>query len=124
MAATRVKTLLRAIAVCFTTVGFAQTTPTPLMSVKEGVYAFNNLYSTTVIELKGGEFRYWFRSDMRSWREPDYPLVGSYTTNGGTVTLLHKEILQTNWTFMAYEGKTTLWRPSALKDWDETKKVD
>src|SRR5205823_3834142 len=64
-------------------------------------------------------------SDMRGLRgEPAYPLTGQYATKAGKVTLPNKEIGQTNWTFMAFQDKTTLWRPSAVQFWDKTKKVD
>src|SRR6266481_6051715 len=56
--------VLASIGLCFTSVGLCQDAPTPLSSVKEGVYYFKNMYSTTVLELKYGQFRYWFRSDM------------------------------------------------------------
>ena len=119
------KTLFAAIVLCLTTAGFSQSAPTPLGSVKEGVYYFQNMYSTTILELKDGTFRYWFSSDAKGLRpEPTYPLSGKYATNGGTVTLPHKEVNQTNWTFMTFEGKATMWRPSALKYWDEGKQVD
>jgi hypothetical protein len=99
--------------------------PTPLHSATEGAYYFQNMYSTLILELKGGQFRYWFSSDVRGWwREPTYPLHGSYTTNGGTITLSQKEISQTNWTFMTYRGQPTLWRPSALTSWDEARILD
>jgi hypothetical protein len=113
-----------AVALCFTTVVRGQPEPTPLNSAKEGTYYSQNMYSTTVLELKDGRFRYWFSSDLRGPREPSYPLTGNYRTNGGTITLAHKEIYQTNWTFMTYEGKATLWRPTALNHWNETRKVD
>jgi hypothetical protein len=116
--------LLFALSLCFTVVGSAQTAPTPLNSVKEGVYFFQNNYSTTVLELKDGNFRYWFSSDVVRKPEPHYPILGKYQANGGTVTLAHKDIYETNWTSMTYEGKPTLWRPSALKYWEESKKID
>lgn len=119
------KTILGAIALFFTSAAvFSQTGPTPLTSVKEGVYYFQNMYSTTVLELKDGQFRYWFRSDMRSWREPIYPVTGKYATNGGMVILPRDGIYQTNWTSMSYQGQTTLWRTAALKYWEEAKKAD
>jgi hypothetical protein len=93
--------------------------PKPMNSVQEGVYYFRNMYSTLILELKKGKFRYWFRSDLRGPREPTYPLSGQYMTNGGAVILLHKEISQTNWTFMMFRGKPTLWRPGALRGWRE-----
>ena len=118
------KMILAAIALSFTTVGFSQSAPTPMTSIQEGVYYFQNMYSTTVLELKDGRFRYWFSSDMRGPREPTYPLSGKYAVNGGTVTLPHKQIYQTNWTFMTYERKATLWRPTAVRYWDDSKQID
>lgn len=114
------------LALCLTAIGYGQTapTPTPLPSVKEGVYFFQNMYSTTVLELKGGNFRYWFKSDVLMRNPPNYPVVGKYQANGGAVTLPHKDIYETNWTSMTYDGKVTLWRPSAVKYWEESKKID
>jgi hypothetical protein len=116
--------LLLVLALNFTAAGYGQTAPTPLRSVQEGVYFFQNNYSTTVLELMDGNFQYWFRSDVRRSSEPAYPLTGNYTTSGGVLTLPHKEIYETNWTCMSYDGKPTLWRPSALKYWEESKKID
>ena len=39
----------------------------------------------TILELKDGNFRYWFRSDVVP--EPSYPVVGKCQANGGTVIL-------------------------------------
>src|SRR4051794_8631661 len=103
------------VGLCFISIGAARNAPVPFNSIKEGTYFLQNMYSTTILDLKDGRFRYWFRSDMRSPREPAYPLSGSYTTNGGNITLLHASIHETNWTFMTFEGNITLWRPSALK---------
>jgi hypothetical protein len=118
------KILLIAIALGFASIGLCEDGPVPLTPVKEGLYFLQNMYSSTILELKGGNFRYWFSSDLRSWHEPAYPLSGQYTTNGSTITLQHKAIFQTNWTFMTYRGKPTLWRPSALTYWESKKKVD
>ncbi len=121
----RIRTALAALVVCLApAAAHCQNAPAPLGSVKEGVYYFQNRYSSLILELKGGTFRYWFTSDVKMRDEPAYPLTGRYTTNGGTVTLPHKEIYQTNWTFKTYDGKPTLWRPSALEYWDDSKKVD
>jgi hypothetical protein len=44
------------------------------------------------------------------------------TTNG---TLFTNCFWSTNtWTFMNYNGKPTLWRPEALKSWEEKKELD
>lgn len=64
----------------------AQTPMFPVGEVKEGVYFLNGWAQTTIVELKNGQFRYWFSSDMKGfWEETPYPQTGNYTTNGGTV---------------------------------------
>src|SRR5436190_21862655 len=117
------RTILAAV-LCFTCLAFSDTKPTPLSSVKEGGYFQRNMFSTKILELTNGHFRYWLRSDMRTPWDPTYPLKGNYATNGGTVILLDTQVYETNWTFMSYLGQTTLWRPSALQEWHERGKID
>ena len=118
------KYFLIAIAQCLAITGFAQSAPTPLGAVKDGVYFAQNHYSTCIIELRDGVFRYWFASDAKIIPEPTYPLSGKYTVKDGTVTLPHKDIYQQEWTFITFDRKVTLWRRAALAYWDETKKID
>ena len=118
------KYFLIAIAQCLAITGFAQNAPTPFGAVKDGVYFAQNGYSTTIIELRDGQFRYWFDSDTKKKPLPNYPLSGKYSAQRETITLPHKDIHEQEWTFMTFDGKVTLWRRAALKYWDETKKID
>lgn len=121
------------IAVMVELVAIAQTEPTPLRSVQEGTYFLDGMFQTTILELQGGRFRYWFRSDLRFGKEPSYPLTGTYTTNGGTISFELQLSTRTNpfdktekavfvterWEFMNYKGQTTLWGTNALGAWKE-----
>lgn len=75
-------------------------------------------YHSTVLELKDGKFRYWFSSDVKiAGDETKYPLEGSYTTDGDTITLKHEKIHppQVEWTARKVDGVLTFWRSDALK---------
>lgn len=112
------------------TVGYCQDVkevmdaPNQLNEVKNGAYFFAHGYSTTVLELKDGQFRYWFKSDVVLKSPLEYPLKGKYVVKQGAVTLLNEDVLEKEWTFMSFDGKITLWRPAAIKYWEESKKVD
>jgi hypothetical protein len=118
------KYILAAITMCSVIASFGQSKPVPLGTVKEGVYFTQNGYSTSIIELNDKQFRYWFDSDVQIKPRPHYPLSGNYSVKNGTISLPHKDIHEKEWTFMTFDGKATLWRPAALKYWDETKKID
>ena len=127
MEGTRMKKIILGI-ICLllmTSSGYCQKNePVQLGQVKEGVYLVDNGYSTTIIELENGRFRYWFKSDVPMLPLSRYPLTGTYAVNGGTITLVHKDIYEQEWTFMMFEGKVTLWRPAALKYWKDSNAID
>src|ERR1043166_7979170 len=106
------KYILVAIALCLASTGYGQSVVTPLGTVKDGVYFAQDHYWTTIIELRDGQFRYWFDSDAKVGPQPNYPLSGKYSVKDGTVTLTHKEVRRNEWTFIIYDGKTTLWSPT------------
>ena len=81
---------------------------------QDGVFALGNMFSSTVLELKDGRFRYWFVSDLKTGREPEYPLSGDYVFEGETVVLKEPRIYNRVWTFRTLNGKVTLWRPTAI----------
>jgi hypothetical protein len=92
----------------------------------EGVYSLCEEvsgYSGEVVELKGGKFRYWFTSDVRTGREPDYPLNGSYAIAGSTLTLDHKEIHSRDRTIAVVNGTDVLWRDDGLKLWKKEQRI-
>jgi hypothetical protein len=46
-------------------------------------------------------------------------------TPGALVKTNVRHFLITNrWTFMNHDGKTTLWRPDAIRDWEQTKRLN
>jgi hypothetical protein len=59
---------------------------TPMRRVEEGVYFFRNVFSTLILELAGGRYRYWFSTDV-SGPEPTYPRTGRYVVDGVIVRL-------------------------------------
>ena len=92
---------------------------------QEGVFALPpNGYSMTVLELKDRHFRYWFRSDVKSGKEPQYPLTGEYSVGGDSITLQHDQIFEKQWTFKGMRGHITLWRPEALDYYNQKKGFD
>jgi hypothetical protein len=96
-----------------------------MSGVEEGVYFFKNAFSTLILELRDGHYRYWFSSDVSIGDEPAYPLVGRYSVSGAVVELEHKHpVVQGQWTFTKLNGETTLWRPAAIKDWSATHTLD
>lgn len=98
---------------------------TPMQSVEEGVYFFRNGFSTLILELRDGRYRYWFSSDVISGDEPKYPLTGRYTTIGPTIRLESEQrYIQDQWTFRKLNGETTLWRPNALEYWSAKRAFD
>jgi hypothetical protein len=92
----------------------------------EGVYCTPDEisgFSGTVLELKGGRFRYWFYSDVRGPDEPKYPLTGPYAVRDGTLFLSHKYIGQQEWAPDGVNGVRVLWRPDGLRLWREKRQV-
>jgi len=118
-------------------VAFGQAEPVPLDKVEEGVYSLYDhekmteeqrrgagYYQTTIVELKDGHFRYWFRSDLKSpGEEPHYPLTGEYKEEGGIITIVvstgswkispsqpPRDFQKTEkWQVMKYDGQVLLW---------------
>lgn len=88
---------------------------------RDGVFFGYTGYMTYVIELKQGRFRYWFESDAKSAREPQYPLQGKFTVAGDTVTLHHEQLipLTSIWKCRSVNGIPTLWRSDALAQHEE-----
>lgn len=97
-----------------------------MAGVEEGVYHFIVPgFSQLVLELRNGQYRYWFSSDVGIDDEPVYPLTGQYTVTGSVVHLERKHpIVQDEWTFMRLNGQPTLWRPAAIKAWTATRTLD
>ena len=116
--------------------------PTPMDHVEEGIYTLHDddsksdeqrrqihYWQTTILELKDGRFRYWFRSDAKMPGEPAYPQIGKYEAKDGVVTIKVKsgswpallpeappiDVYRTlEWKFMTYQGRVILWPLSLL----------
>lgn len=88
---------------------------------QDGVFVTCTGYMITVLELKDGKFRYWFKSDARSLNEPKYPLSGEFKMTGNRIILKHEHISQKHWSFRKVDGFLTLWRPDAIKMQDSPK---
>lgn len=91
---------------------------------QNGVFFTYTGYMTTVLELKDGHFRYWFETDSNLPNEPKYPLTGEYSMTGGTITLRHDKVSQSQWTFRAMDGRLTLWRSDAIESYSKDHKLD
>jgi len=97
----------------------------PMQSVEEGVYFFRNGFSTLILDLASGHYRYWFSSDVITGHEPTYPLTGKYVADGVVIRLEHHQpSMQDIWVFRKLNDQTTLWRPTAVKWWHENRSFD
>ncbi len=69
-----------------------------------------NPYMGLALELRGdGNFRFWFRSDVRMKGEPQYPVSGKYSIEGGVLTLsTSTDIYDTRWLLISHGGRTGL----------------
>ena len=120
------KILLLALLTFFNTILFANETPEYKVSelpTQEGVFILANGYSATVIELKNGNFRYWFSSDVVLKNRPKYPLTGTYTFKENKVILNNDQVNQKEWTVRKINSTITLWRNDALEYYKTDKKL-
>lgn len=128
--------LLFLLFICLARIAFGEPDSVALDTSVDGVYSlYANekipadrrrqlfYFQTTILELKGGRFRYWFCSDLKSFAEPHYPVTGTYTAKGGTVTTEIKigsipgargqpprDVYKTEeWKAMKYHGQIILW---------------
>ena len=85
--------------------------------LQEGVYAHTDPYTTEIVELRGGRFRYWFASDVITDSDPHYPLSGHYGLSNDTVILRNPQIYQPRFRFRIFHGVATLWNKMALDYW-------
>lgn len=119
------KTTFLSIGVAFLSLTSAFSAEPPkigIASPAEGVfvtYGFGTGHNT-VIELKGGKFRYWFSSDRKGADVEG--LEGTYTAEGDKIVLKHPKLipLESNWTVRSIDGVVTLWRSDAIKKLDES----
>ena len=105
--------------------GAADDLPVPQPAKPQnGVFMLAMGYSSTVLELKDGRFRYWFETDVVSGKEPQYPLAGEYVVTGDTITLKHDQIHDAIWTFRTVKDTLTLWRAAAVSYYNDKKRFD
>jgi hypothetical protein len=68
------------------------------------------------LELRDGRFRYWFRSDHKTQNEPQYPVIGKYSLEGGTLVLMTSvKIHDTRWLLVSHAGRTGLFPASSFE---------
>jgi hypothetical protein len=92
----------------------------------EGIYTMCREvqgFSGETIELKNGEFRYWFYSDVVTGNGPAYPLKGKYTVSGNTITLKNDKISDPDRTVAVVNGVHVLWRKDGLKLWEKEERI-
>jgi hypothetical protein len=80
-------------------------------------------YSGETLELKGGKFRYWFYSDVRTDKEPKYPLTGTFTLSGTALTLDSSDVHSGTRTVDKVNGVPVLWRKDGLELWQKEKRL-
>ena len=84
----------------------------------EGTWALNipgGFYGVCLQLDNDGRFRYWVYSDVKSDHEIHYPLSGTYKIKRGKVVLDGPdELNEKHWLYGTHQGKTGLWRESAL----------
>ena len=125
-----IKSCVFLIAILFALASYGAEVPVPQPAKPQnGVFKLANGYSSTVLELKDGYFRYWFKSDVSlidavTGREPLYPLAGKYLLKGDTVVLENAQIFQKQWTFRMLNGVLTLWRTEAIDYYNSKKGFD
>jgi hypothetical protein len=77
-----------------------------------------------VLELKGGKYRYWVRSDVStSGEKPAEPCAGDYKLTGKTLTFDHPSLKDSPRTLGELNGVAILWRGDGAKLWEEKKQV-
>lgn len=87
-------------------------------ALEEGVYGHVDPYNKEIVELRGGRFRYWFSSDVKSNSDPHYPLSGRYDFNDGVLVLRHQQIYEPKFQFRIFKSLATLWNKTALDYWE------
>jgi len=80
-------------------------------------------YSGETLELKDGKFRYWFYSDVVTDKEPKYPLEGTYTVKGDSITLTHPDLYSPTRTLAVVNGVSVVWRDDGLKLYKEKQRL-
>jgi hypothetical protein len=127
----KIKVMFFAIAVLFSNFCLSQEKLVPSKKLTQGVYYLAGKDERMIIELKKGIYRYWFVSDFRLSHEPKYPLSGPYMFNNGVLILLipicirnHCRYDLKEWHTFLFNGKPTLWRPSAIESWQKNNDLD
>lgn len=82
-------------------------------------------YTGETLELKNGNFRYWFYSDVHviGKKEIKYPLTGKFKIDGKSLILEHADIHSQTRTIDELNGVKVLWRDDGLELWKTEKRV-
>ncbi|MEO8207307.1 MAG: hypothetical protein ABI615_14090 [Chthoniobacterales bacterium] len=81
----------------------------------EGVFFCSTGYIETVLELKGGRYRYWNKSFTN--KGAGSTQTGVYTIKGDTITL-STDVFERHWTFRTVNGVLTLWWSKAISTFE------
>lgn len=78
--------------------------------------------ASETLELKGGQFRYWFSSDtfFPNRSRQKYPVEGNYEFKGDQLILSSGK----TFTVRSLNGNQTLWRTEALDSWEHQHIID
>jgi hypothetical protein len=86
----------------------------------EGVYKTCeevSAFSGETLELREGQFRYWFYSDVHTGKEPAYPLSGAFRIKGNTLVLEHPDVPDNVRQVDILNGVPILWRDDGFAYW-------
>jgi hypothetical protein len=77
-------------------------------------------FQQEILELKNGQFRYWFSSDVIDLNPTKYPIEGSYEIKGNQLVLSNGS----TYTVRLLHGVRSFWRPGAVDYWDHHQIID
>ncbi len=74
----------------------------------QGIYGVHTGYVGEAIELKDGQFRYWYSTDMLYPGMPQYPFTGTYSIEKDILTLHHPDLEKKAWRCKIINGNRFL----------------
>lgn len=75
-------------------------------------------YMGVAIALTRDRYYYWFYSDVPYAKEPDWPIVGTYRNDGGTITLSSNQYMYaTSWMVATNGNRQCLWAEHDVGDY-------
>ena len=88
---------------------------------QNGVFYSKTKFTFTLIELKNGNYRYWYYGDVRGV-ENNSPIIGTYTIENNKIILDKKDVFQKIWSFRKIDKQLSLWSDEAIEYYkNETK---